>query len=45
MFETYMLPAMIFTAVIAVFILICAYMFISVYVRRINALSAVGGKE
>ncbi len=45
MFETYMLPAMIFTAVIAVLILICAYMFISVYVRGINALSAVGGKE
>ncbi len=41
----YILPAMLVTAALAGVILLGVYLFVRLYVSRINALSAVGGKE
>lgn len=41
----YILPALLVTAVMAAVMMLGVYLFVRLYVGRINALSAVGGKE
>ena len=43
--KTYILPAVLITLAAVTVLMACVYAFVLLYVRRINALSAVGGKD
>lgn len=45
LFREYVIPALIFAMIAGLLIVAALYLFVGEYVRRINALSGVGGKE
>ena len=45
LFERYLVPSLLLSALAAVLILLLVFVFVSFYIRKINALSGVGGKE
>lgn len=45
LFHTYALPSFLWVLCIILFVMILIYLFVRIYVSKINALSDVGGKE